>query len=448
MTVLLEADVATVDNISIESGLRVVAKWSSVRTSTATNVDLSTALVNGATFSGVVVATGDRVLVRHQSTTSQNGIYIVAASGAASRASDADASGEFSDGKAVKINEGVQGGTYAKVSVPPSFTLGTSPIAFSTELFPGVVDGVDLADGDNVLLLNQDDPAENGLYTISSSSTAVRHASFNEESEFEAGVYIEVLTGGRLYNTLWRLFVEEAVELGVSPIQIFYYDRRLDFFRTQVSTGMYGLNAGTYGSIQNAAKRFLIGDRQIVIDPNVPNDYTITVRTILDETIGVDAVDLWTECTAATTADVDISVGLVNGSILDGITLATGNRILVKDQAVVSQNGIYVAQSSGAAVRASDADDSSEFAANKSVYVAGGTVNGESYFTVTTLPTTVGTDSIEFERSMNLGSSDVILKALEPTRPLGFMFNHETINKFAFTLDSSALGRIGASSLA
>lgn len=45
---------------------------------------------------------------------------------------------------------------------------------------------------------------------------------------------------------------------------------------------------------------------------------------------------------AATTANITIASGLNNGSSLDGVTLATGDLVLVKDQSTAAQNGIYV----------------------------------------------------------------------------------------------------------
>ncbi len=44
----------------------------------------------------------------------------------------------------------------------------------------------------------------------------------------------------------------------------------------------------------------------------------------------------------ATTANITIATALNNGDTLDGITLATDDRVLVKDQSTGSQNGIYV----------------------------------------------------------------------------------------------------------
>jgi len=54
----------------------------------ATNVDISTALEAGDTLDGVTLAAGDRVLLTGQTSTSEDGIYVVPASGAASRSAD------------------------------------------------------------------------------------------------------------------------------------------------------------------------------------------------------------------------------------------------------------------------------------------------------------------------------------------------------------------------
>ena len=54
----------------------------SVRAASTANATLSTAFANGQTVGGVTVATGDRILIKDQSTGSENGVYTVAASGA------------------------------------------------------------------------------------------------------------------------------------------------------------------------------------------------------------------------------------------------------------------------------------------------------------------------------------------------------------------------------
>ena len=51
----------------------------------------------------------------------------------------------------------------------------------------------------------------------------------------------------------------------------------------------------------------------------------------------------------ATTANVDLSADEENGDTIDGVTLATGERVLVKDQSTGSQNGLYTVVASGTA---------------------------------------------------------------------------------------------------
>ena len=60
----------------------------SVRVATTTNGTLASAFANGQTIDGVVLSTNDRILIKDQSSQSENGIYIVNASGAPTRADD------------------------------------------------------------------------------------------------------------------------------------------------------------------------------------------------------------------------------------------------------------------------------------------------------------------------------------------------------------------------
>lgn len=99
---------------------------------------------------------------------------------------------------------------------------------------------------------------------------------------------------------------------------------------------------------------------------------------------------------AATTAAGTLASSFANGSVVDGVTLATGDRILIKNQATGTENGIYVVNASGAPTRASDADVGTELV-NASVYVDQGTVNADTGWVQTSNgPITVGTTSLSF----------------------------------------------------
>ena len=75
------------------------------RVATTANVDLSTAVDNGKTLNGVTLATGDVIFAWQQSTGSQNGAYVVAASGAATRHPLMPA-GRKGDGLLVQVTAG------------------------------------------------------------------------------------------------------------------------------------------------------------------------------------------------------------------------------------------------------------------------------------------------------------------------------------------------------
>lgn len=100
---------------------------------------------------------------------------------------------------------------------------------------------------------------------------------------------------------------------------------------------------------------------------------------------------------AATTASGDFGNDFDDGSVLDGVTLATGDRILLKDQTDASTNGIYTVAASGAPSRSSDADVDAEVTTGMLCFVGGGTVNGGSRWILNTpAPITVDTTDLTF----------------------------------------------------
>ena len=91
-------------------------------------------------------------------------------------------------------------------------------------------------------------------------------------------------------------------------------------------------------------------------------------------------LDVKVSCVAATTANITISTALNNGDTLDGVTLSTNDRVLVKNQSTASENGIYVVGSSPA--RADDLAAGAD-AAGFFTFVEQGTVNADNGFVCT-----------------------------------------------------------------
>lgn len=107
----------------------------------------------------------------------------------------------------------------------------------------------------------------------------------------------------------------------------------------------------------------------------------------------------------ATTAAGTLASGFENGDAIDGVTLATGDRILIKDQADASENGVYVVAASGAPTRATDFDADSEVTGGAFFFVEEGTVNADSGFVVSTDgDITVGSSNIAFTQFSGTGS--------------------------------------------
>lgn len=96
------------------------------------NVSLA-AMINGFTLDTVVLATGDRVLLRSQSNAFENGIYIVQASAPAIRSSDMDSISPINEfnGAWVPVQEGSQAGKVF-VQYGTVATIGVSAVNFTT----------------------------------------------------------------------------------------------------------------------------------------------------------------------------------------------------------------------------------------------------------------------------------------------------------------------------
>ena len=125
---------------------------------------------------------------------------------------------------------------------------------------------------------------------------------------------------------------------------------------------------------------------------------------------GLDVKD---SVVAATTANITIATALNNGDTLDGVTLSTNDRVLVKDQSTASQNGIYIVGSSPA--RADDLAAGVD-AAGMFTFVEQGSTNADKGFVCTSNKgsAVVGTNNLAFSQfsgAGNLTGGDGITKS-------------------------------------
>lgn len=101
-----------------------------VRTASYTNVTLATGVENGDTVGGVVLATGDRVALLGQTAGAENGIYVVPAAGAPTRAADFDASVESLSSTLIAVSEGTYKDSLWQLTTDAAITLGTTALVF------------------------------------------------------------------------------------------------------------------------------------------------------------------------------------------------------------------------------------------------------------------------------------------------------------------------------
>jgi len=103
----------------------------------------------------------------------------------------------------------------------------------------------------------------------------------------------------------------------------------------------------------------------------------------------------------ATTGNVNLTNGLENGDSIDGITLSTGDKILVKSQTDATENGIYISPSSGSASRDTNYNTVEELA-GQMIVVQQGSTNADKIFLCTT------------DNSGSIGSVDIVFSQVTP----------------------------------
>ena len=336
-----------------------------VRAATTANVNLSSGGL--LTVDGVALAAGDRVLVTNQTIPSENGIY-VATAGAWLRAADATSSQFFVPGFTTAVREGGQQGawTFANPAIP---TLGQTGLAFvpasavqtyvparvattaNVNLAVGgllTVDGVALAAGDRVLVLSQSNSRQNGLY-IAAAGPWSRAADADTVAELVAGSYVFV-TEGATNGQRGYVLADDAVQVGSTPLNF--------------------------------------------------NPFTVQAT----RTNHYSPARIQSSVVAATTVNVDLSAP---PAAIDGVVLAVGDLVLVKNQFADAANGIYVF--TGASLqRSSGADAADELPRGTIVFVEQGATNANTSWTFN--------DTIDFPGRTTAGSLQIT--GLPSTLPL------------------------------
>jgi len=138
-----------------------------------------------------------------------------------------------------------------------------------------------------------------------------------------------------------------------------------------------------------------------VADPVGPND--AANKAYVDANI--QGLDIKESVRVASPDATNINIASAPSAI-DGITLTSGDRVLLKAQTTASQNGIYVFNGSGSAMtRSADANTSAKVTGGMFTFVTEGTDHHDQGFVLSTNdPITLGTTALTFTQFSGAGS--------------------------------------------
>jgi len=132
-----------------------------------------------------------------------------------------------------------------------------------------------------------------------------------------------------------------------------------------------------------------------LLDP--VNAQDAATKLYVDNT--AQGLDAKASCVAATT----VSITLVGGQTIDGVTVVSGDRVLVKNQSSAAANGIYVVQTTSW-TRVTDMDTWAEVP-NAYVWIEGGTTQADTGWVCTSnAGGTLGTTAINWVQFAGAGS--------------------------------------------
>ena len=137
-------------------------------------------------------------------------------------------------------------------------------------------------------------------------------------------------------------------------------------------------------------------------DPTANQD--AATKSYVDAQVAGGVIDFKESVRVATTATGTLASDFENNDVIDGVTLATNDRILIKNQSSGDENGIYIVQATGAPSRSSDADTSAEVTSGLFCFVEEGTSNAKTGWLLTTTGTiTLDTTALTFEKFSEVG---------------------------------------------
>lgn len=218
-----------------------------------------------------------------------------------------------------------------------------------------------------------------------SNITVINPQTLDSEGKFSAPVYIETpviaqVQGPNVTSHSTGVINPRGTWRGNWAASTVYFSE--DFIQDPATLAIYAAT-NDYTSSSSLATDIANGNLKLVFDPAAAAQGSGTLAVKIP-------------CRCATTANITLSAL----QTIDGVALNAGDRVLVKNQVIATQNGIYNA-AVGAWVRANDFAASNQLLDGCQVYVNFGALNGGRLWQLTTAdPITLGTSNITFASSV------------------------------------------------
>src|SRR5210317_2340962 len=188
---------ATTQTLALESGDTVT--YNNGSSGVGATLTLSTGI---STLDGYTLVDGDRILIKDESNTAHNGIYIRTSSTVFTRATDFDTIAEVASGDFLFVENGTLNGSNGYVQTETTTAIGTSPIVF--EQFSGagqIVAGDALSKDGNTL----DVEVDNSTIEVVADKLQLKNLGITD-----AKIAVGTITRSKLANPFIRLADESS----------------------------------------------------------------------------------------------------------------------------------------------------------------------------------------------------------------------------------------------